>query len=167
MTQPSEVAWAMSCALIGCLAGAVSSGFLSELIGRRRALLVSAAVFAVSALGTGMAMSVTAFVLWRIAGGVAIGMASGLSPVYIAEIAPAKSRGKLVCLNELTIVLGILAAQTVNWLIARPVSVGASLLDIQTSWNGQVAWRYMFEAAFVPATVFFAGVLFIPESPRW
>jgi sugar porter (SP) family MFS transporter len=167
MTQPSQEAWAMSCALIGCLAGAVSSGFLSELIGRRRALLVSAAVFAVSALGTGMAMNVTAFVLWRIAGGVAIGMASGLSPVYIAEIAPAESRGKLVCLNELTIVLGILAAQTVNWLIARPVPVGASLLDIQDSWDGQVAWRRMFEAAFVPATVFFAGVFFIPESPRW
>ena len=167
MTQPSQEAWAMSCALIGCLVGAVSSGFLSNLIGRRRALLVSAAVFAVSALGTGLATSVTAFVLWRISGGVAIGMASGLSPVYIAEIAPAESRGKLVCLNELTIVLGILAAQTVNWLIARPVRVGTSLLDLQLSWNGQQGWRYMFEAAFIPSTVFFAGVLFIPESPRW
>lgn len=167
MTQPSQVAWAMSCALIGCLAGAVTSGFLSELIGRRRALLVSATVFAASSVGTGMAMSTTAFVLWRISGGVAIGMASGLSPVYIAEIAPAESRGKLVCLNELTIVLGILAAQTVNWLIARPVAAGASLADIQASWNGQEAWRRMFEAAFVPATVFLAGVFFIPESPRW
>jgi SP family sugar porter-like MFS transporter len=94
-------------------------------------------------------------------------MASGLSPVYIAEIAPAESRGKLVCLNELTIVLGILTAQTVNWLIARPVPIGASLLDIQTSWNGQEAWRHMFEAAFIPAIVFFIGVFFIPESPRW
>jgi len=167
MTRPSQEAWAMSCALIGCLVGAVSSGFLSELIGRRRALLVSAAVFAVSSVGTGMAMSTIAFVLWRIGGGVAIGMASGLSPVYIAEIAPAESRGKLVCLNELTIVLGILTAQTVNWLIARPVAVGASLLDIRASWNGQEAWRRMFEAAFVPSAVFLVGVLFIPESPRW
>ena len=167
ITQPAREGWAMSCALVGCLAGAVSSGILSDRIGRRRALLISAAVFAISAIGTGSAMSFTAFVLWRIAGGVAIGMASGLSPVYIAEIAPAESRGKLVCLNELTIVLGILAAQTVNWLIAKPVSIGASLVEIQSSWNGQEAWRRMFEAAVVPASIFLAGVYFIPESPRW
>ena len=165
--QPSREAWAMSCALVGCLIGAVSSGFLSERIGRRRSLLISAFIFAISSVGTGAAMSFTAFVLWRIAGGIAIGMASGLSPVYIAEIAPAASRGKLVCLNELTIVLGIVAAQSVNWLIAKPVAVGASLTDIQNSWNGQQAWRLMFEAAVVPATVFLAGVYFIPESPRW
>jgi sugar porter (SP) family MFS transporter len=167
IVQPSREAWAMSCALVGCLIGAVSSGFLSERIGRRKSLLISALIFAVSSAGTGSAMSFTAFVLWRIAGGIAIGMASGLSPVYIAEIAPAASRGKLVCLNELTIVLGIVAAQTVNWLIARPVAIGASLMDIQSSWNGQQAWRLMFEAAVVPATVFLAGVYFIPESPRW
>ena len=166
ITQPSQEAWAMSCALVGCLAGAVRSGFLSERIGRRRALLVSAAAFAASALGTEVAMSITTFVLWRIAGGVAIGMVSGLSPVYIAEIAPASSRGKLVCLNELTIVFSILSAQTVNWLIARPMPVGASLLEIQASWNGQQAWRHMFEAAFLPAMVFLAGVCLIPESPR-
>lgn len=167
ITQPAREGWAMSCALVGCLTGAVSSGILSERIGRRRALLISAAVFAISAIGTGSAMSFTAFVLWRIADGVAIGMASGLSPVYIAEIASAESRGKLVCLNELTIVLGILAAQTVNWIIARPVAIGASLADIQSSWNGHEAWRRMFEAAVVPATIFLVGVYFIPESPRW
>lgn len=92
ITQPSSEAWAMSCALVGCLAGAVGSGFLSERTGRRCALLVSATLFAVSALGTGMAATFSGFVVWRIAGGVAIGMASGLSPVYIAEIAPAESR---------------------------------------------------------------------------
>lgn len=167
IVQPSREAWAMSCALMGCLVGAVSSGALSEHIGRRRALLISAAIFAISSVGTGSALSFIAFVLWRITGGVAIGMASGLSPIYIAEIAPAESRGKLVCLNELTIVLGILAAQTVNWLIARPVPVGATLMDIHDSWNGRQAWRLMFEAAVVPATVFLLGVYFIPESPRW
>jgi len=167
IVQPSREAWAMSCALVGCLVGAVTSGILSERIGRRRALLIAAFVFTISSLGTGSAMSFTTFVLWRIAGGVAIGMASGLSPVYIAEIAPAESRGKLVCLNELTIVLGILAAQTVNWLIARPVPLGAALMDIHDSWNGQRAWRLMFEAATLPALVFLAGVYFIPESPRW
>lgn len=164
---PSQQAWAMSCALIGCLAGAMLSGMLSELIGRRKALLLSAAAFAISSLGTGAADSFTAFVLWRMSGGVAIGMASVLSPVYIAEIAPAQVRGKLVCLNELTIVLGILGAQTVNWLIADPVPEGASIADIAASWNGQTAWRHMFEAAFVPAAIFLLGALFIPESPRW
>ena len=167
IAQPSLEAWAMSCALVGCLAGAMSTGFLSERIGRRRALLISAAVFAASAIGTGMATSFNVFVFWRIAGGIAIGMASSLSPVYIAEISPAESRGKLVCLNELTIVLGILSAQTVNWLTAKPVPLGASLIYIHSSWNGQVAWRRMFEAAFIPASVFLVGVFFIPESPRW
>jgi sugar porter (SP) family MFS transporter len=165
--QPSSQAWVMSCALVGCLAGAVGSGPLSEWIGRRRTLLISAATFAVSALGTGMGDSLPAFVSWRIAGGVAIGMASVLSPVYIAEIAPAQIRGKLVCLNELTIVLGILAAQTVNWLIAQPIATAATLLDLQASWNAHTGWRRMFEVAIVPATVFLIGVLFIPESPRW
>src|SRR5882757_275140 len=165
--EPSSQAWAMSCALVGCLAGAVGSGPISEWIGRRRALLISAATFAVSALGTGMTDSFLEFVLWRIVGGVAIGMASVLSPVYIAEISPAQIRGKLVCLNELTIVLGILTAQIVNWLIAQPILTGATPLDLQASWNGQTGWRRMFEVAAVPAAVFFVGLFFIPESPRW
>jgi sugar porter (SP) family MFS transporter len=165
--QPSIQGWVMSCARVGCLAGAIGSGPMSEWIGRRRTLLISAATFAVSALGTGMADSLREFVSWRMAGGVAIGMASVLSPVYIAEIAPAHIRGKLVCLNELTIVLGILAAQTVNWLIAQPIATAATLLDLQSSWNGHTGWRRMFEVAIVPAAVFLIGVLFIPESPRW
>jgi sugar porter (SP) family MFS transporter len=167
VVTPATQAWGMSCALVGCLAGAVSAGPISERLGRRPTLIMSAALFAVSALGTGMAGNFEQFVLWRIAGGVAIGMASVLSPIYIAEIAPAQIRGKLVCLNELTIVLGILAAQTINWLIARPVPANATLLELSASWNGQVAWRRMFEVAVVPAAVFFVGLFFIPESPRW
>lgn len=167
VSEPSRQAWAMSCALIGCLVGAVGSGMLSEAIGRKRALLLAAATFAVSSIGTGMAQGFDAFVAWRMSGGLAIGMASVLSPVYIAEIAPAHARGKLVCLNELTIVLGILGAQTINWLIAEPVSAGATANAIRSSWNGQVAWRHMFEAACVPALAFFLGSLLIPESPRW
>jgi SP family sugar porter-like MFS transporter len=167
LTHPTQEAWAMSCALVGCLLGAVGSGILSEQTGRRKALFLAAATFATSALGTGLAHSFQIFVLWRIAGGVAIGTASALSPIYIAEIAPPAIRGKLVCLNELTIVIGILAAQTVNWIIAQPVPPAASLQYIQMSWNGQVAWRHMFEAAFVPAILFLLGLLAIPESPRW
>ena len=167
VAEPARQAWAMSCALIGCLVGAIVSGMLSEWIGRRKALLLSAAAFAISSLGTGTAQTFESFVLWRMSGGLAIGMASVLSPIYIAEVAPAHARGKLVCLNELTIVIGILAAQTVNWLIAQPVAADASVADIAASWNGHVAWRHMFEAAFLPSAIFFLGTLFIPESPRW
>ncbi|MFA6114655.1 MAG: sugar porter family MFS transporter [Sphingomonas sp.] len=167
VVEPQLQAWAMSCALVGCLIGAVGSGALSEALGRRRALLVAALLFAVSAIGTGRAMSFDGFVAWRVIGGLAIGMASVLSPVYIAEIAPAEIRGKLVCLNELTIVLGIVGAQTVNWLIAEPIAAGATIDAIRVSWNGHTAWRHMFEAAVVPAILFFLGALVIPESPRW
>jgi sugar porter (SP) family MFS transporter len=167
ITQPQAQAWVMSCALVGCLLGAVGSGPLSEWLGRRRTLLISALTFAASALGTGSAQTLLEFISWRIAGGVAIGMASVLSPVYIAEVAPAQIRGKLVCLNELTIVAGILAAQIVNWLIAEPIPASATLLDLQSSWNGQSGWRRMFEAAVVPAIIFLIGLLFIPETPRW
>ncbi len=165
--QPSQQAWAMSCALVGCLVGAMISGYLSEHLGRKRALLISAMVFTVSSIGTGEATTFVQFVIWRIAGGVAIGLASGLSPIYIAEIAPAEIRGKMVCLNELTIVFGILMAQVTNWLIAKPVTANVTIMEIHSSWNGQVGWRRMFEATSIPAAVFLVGLLFIPESPRW
>ncbi|MGV7207175.1 sugar porter family MFS transporter [Oxalobacteraceae bacterium A2-2] len=167
LTDPSQQAWAVSCALIGCLAGALASGLISERLGRRRGLLVAALIFAVSSLGTGWAHSLGSFVAWRVLGGVAIGLASGLSPLYIAEIAPAAIRGKLVCLNQIAIVLGILGAQVVNWLIAEPVPVGASAAAIAASWNGATGWRWMFAAAAVPAVAFLLGCLLIPESPRW
>jgi len=167
IAEPQIQAWVMSCALVGCLVGAIGSGPLSEAIGRRRTLLISALAFAASAFGTGSATTLDEFICWRMAGGVAIGMASVLSPIYIAEIAPPQIRGKLVCLNELTIVLGILAAQIINWLIAEPIPAAASLADLQNTWNGLHGWRRMFEAAVVPAIIFLIGLTFIPETPRW
>lgn len=167
LVTPTQQAWAVSCALIGCLVGAMASGALADRWGRKPALLVAAVIFAVSSIGTALAGDFGTFVAWRIAGGVAIGMASGLSPLYIAEIAPAASRGRLVCLNQIAIVLGVLGAQIVNWLIARPVAPDASLAAIAASWNGTVGWRWMFAAAAVPAVGFMLGGLFIPESPRW
>ncbi len=167
LTLPSEQAWAVSCALIGCLMGAMASGGLSDRFGRRPALLVAALLFAVSSIGTALAGSFGAFVAWRILGGVAIGMASGLAPLYIAEIAPPASRGRLVVLNQIGIVVGLLAAQIVNWLIAMPVPAGTDAAAIAASWNGTAGWRWMFAAAAVPAIVFLLGCLFIPESPRW
>jgi len=167
LTAPAVQAWAVSCALIGCLVGAMASGWLSERIGRRRSLLIAAVIFLVSALGTAEASGLASFVAWRIAGGTAIGMASGLSPLYIAEIAPARSRGKLVCLNQVAVVIGLLAAQIVNWLIAMPVPPDATMADIAASWNGTTGWRWMFAATAVPAAAFVMGCILIPESPRW
>lgn len=159
--------WANSCALLGCLGGALFVGALSDLFGRRRLLIVSALLFAVSSVLTGWAPTFHWFVAWRILGGVAIGMASGLSPMYIAEVAPAHLRGRLVAINQLTIVIGVLAAQVVNLLIARPVPDNATADFIHESWNAQYGWRWMFTAVTAPSLLFFVGSLLIPESPRW
>jgi len=167
LTRASLRGWANSCALLGCLAGAVLSGGLSDKLGRKRLLIAAAVVFAASSILTGWATSFGAFVVFRILGGVAIGMASNLSPMYIAEVAPAHIRGRLVATNQLTIVIGILAAQVANWLIARPVPDGATAEFIRQSWNGQFGWRWMFTAVAVPSLFFFAGSIVIPESPRW
>ena len=161
------IGWANSCALLGCLLGAILSGRVSDRYGRKKALMLSAILFAVSSVLTGWASLFRWFVVWRILGGVAIGMASGISPMYIAEVSPAPWRGRLVALNQLTIVVGILAAQIVNWLIAAKVSDNATAEMIRLSWNGQFAWRWMFTAVAIPSMVFFFSVLWVPESPRW
>ncbi len=167
LTDASQQGWAMSCALIGCFAGALISGGLSDKFGRKRLLIVAGLVFAVSSAGTAMAPAFAVFVLWRIMGGLAIGLASSLSPLYIAEVSPARFRGKLVSLNQLAIVIGILLAQLVNWLIAKPVPPDATAWQILHSWNGQIGWRWMFGVTAIPSVFFFGATFFVPESPRW
>jgi SP family xylose:H+ symportor-like MFS transporter len=162
-----DVGWANSCALLGCLFGSVLSGSLSARYGRKNLLLASAFLFGTSSLLTATAPGFAAFIFWRIAGGVAIGIASNVSPTYISEVSPAAWRGRLVSLNQLTIVIGILLAQIVNWLIAAPVPESATATWIRNSWDGQVGWRVMFAAVAVPSLLFFITALFIPESPRW
>jgi len=159
--------WANSCALIGCLVGALVAGALSDKFGRKKLLLLSAFLFAVTSLGNALAPTFTIFIGWRILGGVAIGLASNLSPMYIAEIAPAQMRGRLVSINQLTIVIGVLAAQLINWQIVRNLPVGATDEFIQNSWYGQTSWRWMFALTAVPSLFFFLGMFFVPESPRW
>ena len=159
--------WAMSSALVGCLAGSVLSGWLSDRFGRKKLLILSAALFIAASLGTGGAGSFGAFIIFRMLGGIGIGLASNLSPMYIAEVTPGNVRGGFVSINQLTIVIGILAAQLINWRIARPVPAGATTADILASWNGQAGWRWMFYACTVPAALFFIMMWFVPESPRW
>jgi len=169
LTTAAEIGWANSCALVGCLLGSIATGALSDRFGRKALLLASSLLFAGSSALTGWAGSFTAFVTWRIAGGVAIGMASSLSPMYIAEIAPAHLRGRLVAVNQLTIVIGILAAQIVNWTLATrlPFPDAADVEAARAAWNVAYGWRWMFTAVAAPSLVFFGGALFVPESPRW
>jgi len=167
LTTPSQIGWAMSSALVGCLVGSLVSGGLSDRYGRKRLLILAGFLFTGTGILTALAPSFSFFIGNRLLGGVAIGLASNLSPMYIAEISPAAMRGKFVSVNQLTIVIGILAAQLVNWLIAEPVPAGATAADILASWNGQAGWRWMFGAEAVPAFLFFLLMFLIPESPRW
>jgi SP family arabinose:H+ symporter-like MFS transporter len=165
--NPALQGWAMSCALIGCLTGALLSGWLSDRFGRKRLLILSAGIFIAASLGTGTAENLTEFILFRILGGIGIGLASNLSPMYIAEVTPGSVRGKFVSINQLTIVIGILLAQIVNWRIAQPVAPGTTVVEVLFSWNGQIGWRWMFFACSIPAAIFFILMWFVPESPRW
>jgi sugar porter (SP) family MFS transporter len=165
--SPLLQGWAMSSALIGCLVGAMISGYFTERFGRKILLIIAATLFTIAAIGTGMANDFTLFVIFRLAGGLGIGLASAISPMYIAEISPADIRGRLVSINQLTIVLGILAAQITNFLIAEKVPDDATYEYIVNSWNGQVGWRWMFWSGGVPAMLFFILSFLIPESPRF
>jgi sugar porter (SP) family MFS transporter len=165
--NPAASGWANSCALLGCLVGALVAGALSDRFGRKRLLILSALLFIATSLGNALAQNFTVFIAWRILGGVAIGLASNLSPMYIAEIAPAQIRGRLVSINQLTIVVGVFAAQIVNWLLGRGLPEGATAEFIRQSWYGETCWRWMFALTAVPSLLFFVGMFFVPESPRW
>lgn len=164
--NPVQQGWAMSIAIAGCLVGATTAGKLADLIGRKWLLMISSVIFLISAYGTGEVSNYDLFLFYRLIGGVAIGVASMVSPMYIAEISPAHIRGKLVSINQLTIVIGILAAQIVNYLIAEPLDANTTQPAL-ASWNCQWGWRWMFWAEAFPAGLFFIMSFFIPESPRW
>lgn len=179
LNDPGLVGWANSCALIGCLVGALMAGALSDKFGRKRLLILAALLFAVTSVGNGLAHNFTVFIVWRMLGGVAIGLASSLSPMYISEIAPAQMRGRLVAINQLTIVLGILAAQLINWWLVRDMgnqilqALGPNATDaakdefIRDSWFGKYGWRWMFGLTAAPSVLFFFSMFLVPESPRW
>ncbi len=164
--SPSQQGLAMTIALIGCMIGALTQGYLADRLGRKPMLITAAMIFLVSAVLTGGMNDFSLFLCARFLGGIGIGVASGLSPMYIAEVAPSHVRGRLVSLNQMTIVLGILGAQITNLLIADDVTSSLPA-DILASWNGQMAWRWMFWAAAFPAALFLLMAFFIPESPTW
>jgi sugar porter (SP) family MFS transporter len=167
LTTDTLIGWANSCALVGCLAGSLFSGVLGDGLGRKRSLLLAGALFAISSVFTGWTFSFAAFIAWRIVGGLAIGLASNISPMYIAEISPAQWRGRLVSLNQLAIVSGILGAQIFDWQIGtRGARIFSGSLST-TAWNAQYGWRWMFTAVAVPAVLLFLLAGIIPESPRW
>ena len=151
---------AMSTALVGCLVGAMVAGTAADRFGRKPLLTTAAVLFTVSAVATGLFNDFTLFNIARFIGGVGIGVASALSPMYIAEVSPAEIRGRMVSLNQMTIVLGILAAQVVNMLLARDTAVAS-----EQAWNLEWGWRWMFWAETLPAALFLLMSFFIPESP--
>ena len=151
---------AMTTALVGCLAGAMVAGAAADRYGRKPLLMLSAVLFTVSAVATGLFNDFILFNIARFIGGIGIGVASALSPMYIAEVSPTEIRGRMVSLNQMTIVLGILSAQIVNMLLARDTAVVES-----QAWNVEWGWRWMFWAETLPAGLFLLLSFFIPESP--
>jgi len=167
---PEMQGWGTSSALIGCIFGALFCFWAADKYGRRRLLILSGVMFAFSALGTALSMTFFWYNFFRMVGGFGIGIALNLSPMYIAEMAPPHMRGKLVSLNQLLIMIGILAAQIANWrisLVDTSLPVDATAEMIRESWNGQYGWRYMFGAQIVPSVIFFVLMIFMPESVRW
>ncbi len=170
ITSAADQGWGTSSALIGCMIGAIVCIFLAEPFGRRPLLIFSGFLFSLSALGTALAESFFAFNTYRIIGGIAMGVALNLSPLYISEMSPPEMRGRLVNMNQLLIMIGVLLAQVVNWqisLLDTDLPVSAGFQEIAQSWSGQEGWRWMFGAEMVPATLFFVLMFFVPESARW
>jgi sugar porter (SP) family MFS transporter len=149
---------AVSSALFGCIIGVCFSGLLSDQYGRKRVLIAAALLFMISAVLTAVPKDLWLFVVARLAGGVAIGLSSPVSPMYIAEMAPQKSRGALVTLNQLAITFGILVAYFCDWSIA---GMGSE------DWGVMYGWRWMFASEVPPAALFLVALIFVPESPRW
>lgn len=154
--------FAVASALIGCAIGAYAAGRVADRWGRIPTMLVGAALFLLSAFGTGLAFSVWDLIIWRIVGGLGIGIASVIAPAYIAEISPRKMRGRLGSLQQLAITIGIFAALLSDSIFANAADGAANVL-----WLGLEAWRWMFLASAVPAIVYGVIALLLPESPRY
>ena len=148
----ASLGWAVSSCILACIVGAAFAGKLADVYGRKRVLLGTAVLFAVSAVGAGWAHSFNAFIIYRLLGGLAIGAASGVAPIYVAETAPTRYRGRFVSFYQMAIVVGILTSYYSNYFLLR---------------TGADAWRWMFTAGVAPAVLFCFLLFFVPETPRW
>ncbi|MCU5771760.1 sugar porter family MFS transporter [Erwiniaceae bacterium BAC15a-03b] len=155
---PAETGWAVSNVIIGCVVGCLIAGNLADRFGRKKILILTAVLFIASVAGTALAPDFTTFVFFRILGGLGIGMASVVSPVYIAEVAPKDYRGRAMTMHMICCVGGQVLVLITNYLIAK---------DATPQWLTETGWRWMLGSAFVPCILFFIFVGFIPESPRW
>ena len=166
----SLLGFIVSSALIGCIIGSALGGYFSQRLGRKKSLILAAVLFIISCIGSswpeigfaefgkGDHTVLIPFIIYRIIGGIGIGIASVLSPMYIAEVAPAAIRGRLVAWNQMAIVSGILIVYFINYFIARQGG---------EEWLHQLGWRWMFASEFIPAALFLLLLWFVPESPRW
>jgi sugar porter (SP) family MFS transporter len=150
--------WAAASALLGCVIGVSFAGLFSDRLGRKPTLVLSGLLFLVSAVGTALPNEFSLFVIFRMLGGIGVGVASMASPMYIAEIAPAGIRGRMVSVNQFAIVTGILIIYFVNYFIS---------LGGDEAWNVATGWRWMFASGAIPSGIFLILLLFVPESPRW
>ena len=150
--------WAASSALLGCIIGVGIAGIMSDTFGRKKTLLIAAVFFLISAIGTAIPETFIQFIIFRIIGGVGVGAASITAPMYIAEISPAAIRGRMVSINQFAIILGMLVVYFVNYFIAG---------QGELTWNISTGWRWMFASEAIPASLLFAALLFVPETPRW
>ncbi|MBR5862391.1 MAG: sugar porter family MFS transporter [Bacteroidales bacterium] len=160
--------WYVGCALIGSICGVLVAGTLSDYLGRKLTMLISAALFSISAIGCAVCGSFDSLVAYRIVGGVGIGIVSIVSPIYISEVSPAKIRGTLVSLYQLAVTIGFLLAYMANWAI--DANIDPSVCGDVTLWQKIMhteAWRGMLGSETLPALLFFFIIFFIPESPKW
>ncbi|MCE7864343.1 MAG: MFS transporter [Bacteroidetes bacterium CHB5] len=155
---PAMTGWAASSAIWGCVVGAMMAGYLSDKFGRKKILILTAIMFAISSIGAAIPTNLSQFVAARLIGGLGIGAASMLSPMYISEMSPADKRGMLVTLYQLAIVLGINLIYFINLLIAGSGT---------EQWNIDMGWRYMLGSGTIPAVLFLIALILVPESPRW
>ncbi len=159
--------WFVSSALLGCIVGVAMAGELSDRLGRKKALIGSAVMFLISALGCMLSSTHTLLISYRLAGGIGVGIASMLSPLYISEVSPARIRGRMVALYQLAITVGILSAYFVNaWLLKGHEESEFQSLFLQYVISEEL-WRSMFGTEMIPAFIFFVSLFFVPESPRW
>ncbi|MBM4160995.1 MAG: sugar porter family MFS transporter [Ignavibacteria bacterium] len=156
--DPTLKGWAAACALLGCVVGVSFAGVFSDKLGRKKTLVLAGLLFLVSSIGTAVPKEFITFVVFRILAGVGVGVASMASPMYIAEITPARVRGRMVSVNQFAIVTGMLIIYFVNYFIA---------LQGDEPWNVSTGWRWMFASGAIPSALFLLLLVLVPESPRW